>query len=89
MAKNNSTGIVEVNESEIRNYLDRQVKDAVKRVLEEIMNAEAEELLCAKPYERSPERKDYRNGSWKRKLKTRVGEIELEIPRLSARDHDN
>jgi hypothetical protein len=33
MAKNNSTGIVEVNESEIRNYLDQQVKEAVKQVL--------------------------------------------------------
>jgi hypothetical protein len=30
MAKNDSTGIVEVNESEIRNYLDQQVKEAVK-----------------------------------------------------------
>lgn len=48
MAKNNSTGIVEVKESEIRNYLDQQVKEAVKQVLEEIMNQEAEELLCAK-----------------------------------------
>lgn len=82
MAKNNSTGIVEVNESEVRSYLDQQVKEAVKRVLEEIMNAEAEELLCAKPYERSEDRQDYRNGSRKRNLKTRVGEIELSVPRL-------
>lgn len=58
MAKNNSTGIVKVNESEVRNYLDEQVKRAVKVVLEEIMNSEAEELLCAKPYERSSERQD-------------------------------
>ena len=51
----------------------------MKRVLEEIMNQEAEELLCAKRYERSEERRDYRNGARKRKLKTRVGEIELSI----------
>jgi transposase-like protein len=37
----------------------------VKQVLEEIMNAEAEELLCAGHYERSPERNDYRNGTRK------------------------
>jgi putative transposase len=72
MAKNNSTGIVEVNESEVRSYLDQQVKEAVKRVLEEIMNAEAEELLCAKPYERSEDRQDYRNGSRKRNLKSEL-----------------
>ncbi len=82
MVVNDCTGMIRVEESEIRNYLDRQVKEAVKQVLEEIMNQEAEELLCAKPYERSPERKDHRNGSRKRKLKTRVGEIELSVPRL-------
>ncbi len=58
MAKNHSTGIVRVNESEIRDYLDRQVREAVKQVLEEIMSTEAEELLCAGPYECSEERTD-------------------------------
>lgn len=82
MAKNHSTGIVRVNESEIRSYLDQKVREAVKQVLEEIMNAEAEELIRAKPYERSSERQDYRNGARTRKLKTRVGEIELSVPRL-------
>jgi transposase-like protein len=36
------------------------------------MEAEAEELLCAKPYERTEERADYRNGKRERKLATRV-----------------
>lgn len=36
----------------------------------------------AKPYERNGERTDYRNGKRKRKLTTRVGEIELEVPRM-------
>ena len=81
-SRNNSTGIVRVNESEIRNYLNQKVREAVKQVLEEIMNAEAEELIRAKPYERSSERQDYRNGARTRKLKTRVGEIDLSVPRL-------
>jgi len=46
------------------------------------MNAEAEKLLCAKRYERSEDRQDYRNGFRRRKLKTRVGEIKLSVPRL-------
>jgi transposase-like protein len=82
MAKTDSTCIVRVEESEIREYLDKQVREAVKRVLEEIMNAEAEELICAGPYERSEGRRDHRNGTRRRKIKTRVGEIELSVPRL-------
>lgn len=58
-----------LDEKQVRSYLDQQVKEAVKRVLEEIMNSEAEELLCAKPYERSSDRQDYRNGSRKRTIK--------------------
>ena len=36
------------------------------------------------PYERSKERVGYRNGSYKRSVKTRVGHIELEV----CRDRD-
>jgi len=60
MAKNDSTCTFRVEESEIREYLDKQVREAVKQVLEEIMNAEAEELICAGPYERSESRRDHR-----------------------------
>jgi len=60
MAKKDSTCIVRVEESEIREYLDKQAREAVKRVLEEIMNAEAEELICADPSERSEGRRDHR-----------------------------
>jgi transposase-like protein len=31
--------------------------------------------------ERAEERKDYRNGSYQRQLPTRVGRLELEVPR--------
>lgn len=84
MVKNDSTGIVHVNESEVRGFLEKLVKEAVKEVLEEVMSEEAEELVCASRYERTEERKDYRNGKRKRKVKTRVGEIELEVPRLRS-----
>jgi hypothetical protein len=35
----------------------------------------------AAPYERNDDRKGYRNGSYPRSLKTRVGQIELQVPR--------
>jgi transposase-like protein len=82
MAKENYTPKIELDQKKVADWINEQVKGAVKEVLEGIMEAEAEELLCAKPYERSEDRADYRNGKRKRKLATRVGEIELEIPRL-------
>jgi transposase-like protein len=57
--------------------LRRLVEHLVQRVLEEEMTA----LLGAGPHERTPERRGYRNGHSPRALKTRVGTIELEVPR--------
>jgi len=45
------------------------------------MRAESEEQLGAKPYERTAGRTDSRNGSYTRELKTRIGTIELTVPR--------
>ena len=82
MAKDKYTPTIALEKTKVAKWIDEKIKGAIKEVLEGIMDAEAEELLCAKPYERTGERKDYRNGKRKRSLKTRVGEIELEVPRL-------
>jgi transposase-like protein len=52
----------------------------VKNAIQEILEQEISEHLRAKPYERSSERTGVRNGYKPRKLKTRVGTIELEVP---------
>jgi len=57
--------------------LRRLVEHLVRRVLEEEMSA----FLGAGPHERTEERRGYRNGHSPRALKTRVGTIELEVPR--------
>lgn len=82
MAKNDCTGIVRVNEGEVKGYLDKLVREAVVAVFENIMSEEAEEMICASRYERTEQRQDYRNGSRKRKVKLRIGEVELDVPRL-------
>lgn len=56
-------------------------KMLVKKILDQIMLAESAEQLGADRHERSDERQDYRNGLRKRKLTTRIGTIELEVPR--------
>ena len=56
-------------------------KELFQRSLNALIQAESEEKLQAKPYERTEERTDSRNGSRERVLNTRIGSIVLTIPR--------
>jgi transposase-like protein len=53
----------------------------LKPILNQILQAEMTEHLGASPEERTSGRQGYRNGSYRRKLTTRVGRLELEVPR--------
>ena len=57
-------------------------KKAAEYFGQQVIDLEAEEVIGAKKYERTVTRKNQRNGSRKRTLETRVGEIDLEIPKL-------
>lgn len=54
----------------------------LERAINCILNAEAEDALGLVRYERSDERKTYRNGYRSRSLKTRAGKLALQIPKL-------
>ena len=60
--------------------------EAVRKLLESVFNAvlqaEASEQVGADLYERTDERLTYRNGYRERQFKTRVGSLELLIPKL-------
>lgn len=58
------------------------LREAIREVSQGIIDAEAEQQIGAQRYERTPERKTYRNGSRERIWETRVGEIPLRIPKL-------
>ena len=60
---------------------DRGMDLLTEKVLNQILQMEMTDHLGAGRYERSEERTGYRNGSYERKLTTRVGTIELEVPR--------
>jgi putative transposase len=67
MAKTSMTAIElfdKVLEEDHRDLL----KEAVKSVLQEIMASEVTAMLAASPYERTTDRKGYRNGSRSRLL---------------------
>jgi len=60
------------------------LKEALQVLMQALIEAEAEEQIGAKRYERTPERRTQRNGSRPRAWETRVGELALRIPKLRS-----
>src|SRR5215211_3599973 len=56
------------------------LRNIVQRALQQLLEAEITEHVGAAPYERTESRKGRRNGYKPRKLKTRVGTLELLVP---------
>ncbi|MFL7867658.1 MAG: IS256 family transposase [Anaerolineales bacterium] len=74
--------VIRIDESEIRGHLDEMVRGTVEETLNAMLDAEADEMCKAQRYEHSPDRVDTRAGSYKRKLQTKAGEVEVKMPRL-------
>jgi putative transposase len=53
---------------------------AMEILLNAAMQLERTAVLAAAPYERSPDRRGYANGFKPKRLKTRVGELHLDVP---------
>lgn len=66
----------------LSNNKDSGIAALLESVLNQILQAQATEQLQAEPYERTAERKGYRNGSYPHQLTTRVGTITLRVPRF-------
>ena len=56
------------------------MKQLLEAVLNAVMKAERNKALGAAPYERSEERQGYANGFKDKRLNSRVGELELQVP---------
>lgn len=74
--------VIRIDESEIRTHLDEMVRGTVEETLNQMLDAEADEMCRARRYEHSPDRIDTRAGHYKRKLHTKAGEVEVKMPRL-------
>ena len=74
--------VIRIDESEIRSHLDEVVRGTVEETLNAMLDAEADEMCHAQRYEHSPDRVDTRAGSYKRKLHTKAGEVEVKVPKL-------
>src|SRR5947209_7482697 len=71
-----------VDASKVRSHVDEVVRSSMEQTLNALLDAEADRLCNAGRYEHSPERQDTRAGTYKRKLATKAGEVNLEVPRL-------
>jgi putative transposase len=76
----------------IRDYLVDQeegMKNVITHFLDNVMQEEASQQTGADHYERTGNRRDYRNGFKKRNLITRYGEITLNKPQLRNRSFES
>ena len=56
----------------------------LQRALQELIDAEAAAVIGAGKYERSSDRSNLRNGTRERELDTRVGTLQLQVPKLRS-----
>jgi transposase-like protein len=74
---------ITIDDEKIQDLLqgDRGMAALLQPILNQLLQAEMTEHLRAEPGERTDQRRGWRNGSYERRLTTRVGTIELEVPR--------
>ena len=74
---------ITLDEEKIQKVLfgDRGMAVLMESVLNQVLQSEMSDHLGAEPEERTVGRRGYRNGSYERELTTRVGRLELEVPR--------
>ena len=64
--------------------LDAQMKEHHQKFLEQLMLHERQCFLNAHPYQRVEDRVDQANGFYERRLTTRLGSMELKVPRTRS-----
>jgi putative transposase len=74
--------VIGIDAGRIDRHVSELVRSSVEKTLNELLDAEADELCNAPKYSRSPERTDTRAGHYTRKLHTGAGELDLKVPKL-------
>jgi transposase-like protein len=76
------TNVIQIDEAQVRGHLTELVRGSVEETLNGLLDAEADQLVGAKRYERNEKRRDTRAGHYERKLHTSAGEVTLKVPKL-------
>lgn len=74
--------VIKIDEGKIRDHLGELVRGTVEETLNNLLDAEADQLCNAARYERTTARKDTRAGHYERGLQTKAGEVQLRVPKL-------
>ncbi|HUO77036.1 MAG TPA: IS256 family transposase [Thermodesulfovibrionales bacterium] len=68
---------------------EEAVKDFRRRFIERALEAERDLLIGCRYYERASERKDYRNGYWRRWITVKDGRLEIRMPRMRGLHYES
>jgi putative transposase len=68
---------------------DEAAKEFRRRHIERALETERAHLICCESHERTAERKDYRNGYWRRWITVRDGRLEVRMPRIRSGGYDS
>jgi len=74
--------VIKIDEARIQSHLDQMVRSTVEKTLNDLLDAEADQLCNAKRYEHVEDRTDQRAGHYTRTVHTRAGPVELKMPKL-------
>ncbi len=74
--------------SEYRDFVELRLRNRVLEAIEIVIDEEVDQALGCHAYERSEERRGYRNGVESRRVTTAVGTRELRVPRARVRDEE-
>ena len=79
-----SREIIQFDQAMFESKLDAMVREKVERIVNAMLDAEADEIANAARYERSGGRKVYRAGHYERSLTAKAGRLELKVPKLKG-----
>lgn len=68
---------------------EEAVREFRQRFINGALEAERDMLLGCKSYERKEERKDYRNGYWRRWITLKDGRLEIQMPRIRGMSYES
>lgn len=74
----------DLKEKILESSLDDILKSTMVLILNEYMKQEQSDYLNAQSYERSAERRDYRNGYYEREFLMNIGNVPLRVPRTRS-----
>jgi transposase-like protein len=74
--------LIEIDQGQLQRHVGEVVRATVEETLNALLDAEADALCGARKYERSPDRVDYRAGTYPRQFQTKAGEVSLKVPKL-------